>query len=172
VEHQRGSDSPFKRRQRGSASISGIASISIQGIVTATVYDNIVDGDVFLWTLEHDILPLMNAYPLPRSVLVMDNAPVHKKLQIQALAALRGIIVVFLPPYSYDFNPIELAFKDAKAWMQGEYGLEGDEEGEVMLAEMLLKGIRNSCTVDTACNYFQHCFIGISVEDRKWAKEN
>jgi len=159
----------FKKRHRGSPSVSGVANITIQGIMTTTVYDHIVDGDVFLWTLEHDILPMMNAFPGPRSVLIMDNAPVHKKLQIEALAFARGVFIIFLPPYSYDYNPIELAFKDAKAWMQSEFGL---EEGDTMLAELLEKGIRNSCSAETACNYFQHCFIGISEELRQWAKDN
>ena len=113
----------FNRQPQGSPSVSGIAAISIQGIVEVSVYDYVVDGDVFLWHLEHNVLPLMNPFPDPRSVLIMDNASVHRKALIFALAAACGVIVIFLPPYSYDYNPIELAFKDAKAWMQAHYGL-------------------------------------------------
>jgi len=161
----------FNQRRAGSASVSGIATISIQGIMSVTVYDYIVDGDVFIQALVNDIFPIMNPFPGPRSVLVMDNAPVHRKNHIYALAFEQGVIVIFLPPYSYDFNPIELAFKDAKARMQREYGL--DEGGnDITLADMLETGIRNACSVDVACNHFQHCYIGVSDLTRAWAKDN
>ena len=84
-------------------SVSGVAAISIQGIVAVFVYEYVVDEDIFLWTLQHNILPLMNPFPGPRSVLIMDNSYVHKKA------------LIFLPPYSYDYNPIELAVKAPKA---------------------------------------------------------
>ena len=44
------------------------------------------------------------------SVIVLDNAPLHRKSQLQALAAAQGYKIRFLPPYSPDFNPIEQSF--------------------------------------------------------------
>ena len=46
----------------------------------------------------------------PHSLLIMDNAPFHQKKEIRALAALDGHSVLFLPPYSPDFNKIEEDF--------------------------------------------------------------
>ncbi|CAH1268949.1 Hypp4044 [Branchiostoma lanceolatum] len=44
------------------------------------------------------------------SYLVMDNASIHNEADLVAIFAPLGITVVKLPPYSYDFNPIELVF--------------------------------------------------------------
>ena len=52
----------------------------------------------------------MNEFPLPNSVLVIDNASIHKVDGIQELVEGRGARLTYLPAYSPDFNPIELAF--------------------------------------------------------------
>ena len=44
------------------------------------------------------------------SVIVMDNAPFHSKPAIRSIAQRHGHTVLFLPPYSPDFNPIEQVF--------------------------------------------------------------
>lgn len=56
--------------------------------------------------LEHHLLPVLN----PNSLLIMDNAPFHKKEEIRKIAEDAGHIVLFLPPYSPDFNKIEQDF--------------------------------------------------------------
>jgi transposase len=56
------------------------------------------------------LLKNMQPYPAPNSVIVMDNCHIHKHPQIQALIEERGMCCEFLPPYSPDLNPIELAF--------------------------------------------------------------
>lgn len=48
----------------------------------------------------------MNAYPGPYSVLVLDNASIHKKQQLYDICNEKGVRVEFLPPYSPDFNPV------------------------------------------------------------------
>lgn len=56
--------------------------------------------------LEHHLLPLLN----PQSLLILDNAPFHKKEEIKEIAQKAGHEVLFLPPYSPDFNKIEQDF--------------------------------------------------------------
>ena len=55
------------------------------------------------------------------ATLVMDNAPIHKACVdwMQRVAALQGIVIVFLPPYSPDYNPIETFFKNVKGELRG-----------------------------------------------------
>jgi len=60
----------------------------------------------------------MNPYPGPRSVLVMDNAPIHKSEQLAQMCRERGVILEFLPPYSPDLNPIEEAFSAIKQYLR------------------------------------------------------
>src|SRR5215211_4997058 len=60
----------------------------------------------------------MNSYPAKHSVLVMDNARIHYDDDL--VAAVEGICgkVLYLPPYSPDFNPIETAFSAMKSWLK------------------------------------------------------
>ena len=52
----------------------------------------------------------------PKSVAIMDNCSIHHVNAVTDLFQAAGVMVVFLPPYSPDFNPIELAFKGATTW--------------------------------------------------------
>lgn len=56
--------------------------------------------------LQDGLLPLLE----PGSVLVLDNARFHHGGAIQALVEQAGCSLLYLPPYSPDFNPIELAW--------------------------------------------------------------
>jgi hypothetical protein len=55
-------------------------------------------------------LPKMNPWPQPHSVLIMDNASIHKSDALRLAVEAAGCLLVFLPPYSPDFNPIEESF--------------------------------------------------------------
>ena len=67
-------------------------------------------------------------YPGPRSIIVLDNASIHKSVRLQELCEHSGVILEFLPPYLPDFNPIEAIFKDLKAWIKRNYILASEFE--------------------------------------------
>jgi transposase len=54
----------------------------------------------------------------PGDVVVMDNLGSHKGRRVRALIESAGARLVFLPPYSPDFNPIEMAFSKLKALLK------------------------------------------------------
>ena len=60
----------------------------------------------------------MNVYLGNNSVIVMDNARIHHDNELIELLEGLGCRVVFLPPYSPDFNPIETAFSTIKSWIR------------------------------------------------------
>ena len=60
----------------------------------------------------------MNPYPGKNSVLVMDNAKIHHNEELINVIKGVGCRVLFLSPYSPDFNPIELAFSTVKSWIK------------------------------------------------------
>ena len=60
----------------------------------------------------------MNPYPFKNSVIVLDNARIHHNAEWIEIVEGLGGRVEFLPPYSPDFNPIELTFGTIKAWLQ------------------------------------------------------
>ena len=107
-------------------SASMIASISIEGIQSCTSIDiareGNVDADTFFNVLKRDILVLCQPWPGKRSVIILDNAAIHMKYLIDAECAAHGVIVLYLPPYSFDLNPIELAFNVAKMKLRRDHG--------------------------------------------------
>ena len=60
----------------------------------------------------------MQAYPGPNSLVILDNASIHGYgVELRALVGPVGAKVLFLPPYSPDFNPIEKLFGWLKQWL-------------------------------------------------------
>ena len=69
-----------------------------------------VDGKAFETYIEHFLLPTLER----GQIVVMDNLSVHKSKRVQRLIEEAGAKLMFLPPYSPDFNPIEEAFSKVK----------------------------------------------------------
>jgi transposase len=107
----------------------------------------------------------MNAYPAVRSVLILDNASVHLKPDIMHECQLVGVVCLFLPPYSYDLNPIELAFHNAKQWIRANYN---DEEALTPLKARLNEGLWNSVSRENACSFFEKCKIVLENDVKDW----
>jgi len=100
----------------------------------------------------------MNPYPGPNSVLVMDNVRFHLREDIQDMIEERGMHVVFLPPYSPDFNPIETAFSCTKAWirrnnMRVRRAMESPDKSEAIA--ILTLAVMESCTAAHALEWFR-----------------
>ncbi|KAF7564288.1 uncharacterized protein PtrM4_153110 [Pyrenophora tritici-repentis] len=68
--------------------------------------------------LEFQVLPFCNPHPGPASVIVLDNASIHRSERVRVLCQSAGVLLEYLPPYSPDFNPIEKSFKQLKGWMK------------------------------------------------------
>lgn len=64
------------------------------------------------------ILPHVNPYPLHHSIVVMDNAKIHHYKELEQAINGKGGILLFLPPYSPQLNPIEVGFSNVKRWIQ------------------------------------------------------
>ncbi len=52
------------------------------------------------------------------SIVVMDNASVHHVSEVANLISSVGALLIYLPPYSPDLNPIEEAFSSVKAYLK------------------------------------------------------
>jgi transposase len=109
----------------------------------------------------------MNPYPGPRSVLFLDNARIHNKAQIEEACAECGVFVIFLPPYSYDYNPIEGGFHMGKAKLCRDVV---DEDPHLPLQEHLRAALLTCCGSNEACNIFVHCGFPVTDEERDWAE--
>ena len=60
----------------------------------------------------------VNAFPGPCSIVVLDNASIHRSLEFVNAVNARGAIVIFTPPYCWDLTPLDNgAFGSVKQWL-------------------------------------------------------
>jgi len=83
-----------------------IATLGVDGVCASGVFDGPIDNESFLAYVEQILVPTLR----PGAVVVLDNLAVHKQAEVRAAIERVGASLRFLPPYSPDFNPIELAF--------------------------------------------------------------
>lgn len=64
------------------------------------------------------LIPQLNPYPLPHSVIVLDNVSIYNNPQVREAIKEASYLLKYLPSYSLDFNPMELIFSVIKAQIQ------------------------------------------------------
>ncbi|KAH9446422.1 hypothetical protein Pst134EA_011271 [Puccinia striiformis f. sp. tritici] len=124
-----GERTPRVERERSTHRFNIIPAISTSGLVAHMVQEETVERNDFEFYLEQILLPAMNPFPGPNSVLIMDNAQIHHNGLVADLVEERGCLLIYLPAYSPEFNPIEKAFSVYKSTL-GRYEelLTGGEE--------------------------------------------
>lgn len=90
------------------------AGLSLSGLTAPMVLDGAMHGAAFRAYVEQVLVPELT----PGDVVVMDNLPAHKIHGIRQAIEAAGATLLYLPPYSPDFNPIELAFAKLKALLR------------------------------------------------------
>jgi len=91
--------------------MTAVAAVRLaDGLVAPFTIDCPVDGEVFAAYVEHVLVPTLRA----GDVVVMDNLSAHKRPQVRRLIEASGAVVLYLPPYSPDFNPIEMIWSKVK----------------------------------------------------------
>lgn len=91
-----------------------VGGLTLAGVVAPMTLDGAMTGAAFLAYVEQVLAPTLR----PGDVVVMDNLPAHKPIAIREAIEATGAVLLFLPPYSPDFNPIELAFAKIKALLK------------------------------------------------------
>jgi transposase len=127
--------------------LSTIAAMSVRGIITAMVFDGATNTEAFVTFVEYFLVPVLST----GQVVVLDNLSAHKSPRVTALIEACGASVMYLPPYSPDFNPIEMAISKTKAVLRklARRDVQGLHDG---IGEAL-----TSITPDDACAYIRHC---------------
>ncbi len=88
-----------------------VAGLRRSGMVAPFVLDGAINRAAFETYIEQVLVPELQ----PGDVVVMDNLSSHKGPKVRALIEAAGAELLYLPPYSPDFNPIENAFAKLKA---------------------------------------------------------
>lgn len=105
-----GKKSPGKTTEGAWQTITMMGAIALDGWRSLVTINTPTDRDVFLAFVEQALVPNLH----PGDLIVMDNLSAHR--HPDAIDAIRkvGADVVFLPPYSPEFNPIEKAWAKLK----------------------------------------------------------
>lgn len=91
-----------------------VGALRIEGMTAPMVLDGAMHGAAFLAYVEQVLVPTL----CPGDIVVMDNLPAHKPTVVRHAIEAAGAELRFLPPYSPDFNPIEMAFSKLKAFLR------------------------------------------------------
>ena len=102
---------------------------------------------MFLAYVRQQLVPTLR----PGDIVVMDNLQSHKVKGVRQAIEVAGATVVYLPPYSPDFNPIEQVFAKVKAILRKK--AERTVEGLWSLLGQLL----DEFPADECLRYFRHC---------------
>jgi transposase len=120
--------------------------MSLEGMGPCLAVEGSTTREVFEAYLEHVLAPTLQ----PGQVVVMDNLTAHKGERVKELIEGRGCELLYLPPYSPDFNPIEEAFAKLKALLR---------KAEARSREMLIEAMGRALemlTVSDARSFFEH----------------
>jgi transposase len=90
------------------------AGLRLGGVTAPMLLDGPMNGPAFLAYAEQVLAPTL----APGDTVVMDNLPAHKIGGVREAIERAGATLLFLPPYSPDFNPIEMAFSKLKALLR------------------------------------------------------
>jgi transposase len=92
-----------------------LGALSLAGLGACMTVDAPTDRDVFAAYVRHLLVPTLR----PGQVVVLDNLNAHKAAVVRALVEGAGCRLLYLPPYSPEFNPIEQAWSKLKTLLRG-----------------------------------------------------
>ena len=91
-----------------------VAALRHQQLTAPLVTDGPMDGEMFLAYVRQFLCPTLQ----PGDIVILDNLSSHKVTGVQDAIAAAGAMLLYLPPYSPDLNPIEKLFAKLKAWLR------------------------------------------------------
>ncbi len=91
-----------------------VGALRLEGMTAPMVLDGAMHGAAFLAYVEQVLVPTL----ISGDIVIMDNLPAHKSAAVRHAIEAASAELRFLPPYSPDFNPIEMAFSKLKAFLK------------------------------------------------------
>ena len=91
-----------------------VAALRLGGMTAPMVIDGAMNGEAFRAYVRHMLAPSLG----PGDIVVMDNLPAHKVGGVREMIEAVGARLLYLPPYSPEFNPIEQVFAKIKALLR------------------------------------------------------
>jgi transposase len=124
-----------------------VAGLRLNGLCAAAVFNGPLDTLSFLAYIEQVLVPSLR----PGDVVVLDNLAIHEQPEVRQRIEAAGALLRFLPPYSPDFNPIELAFAKLKAFLRAARPRSFDQVCTLIATALAL------FTPAESRNFIRHC---------------
>jgi transposase len=131
-----------------------LSSMTLEGMGTSLAVEGATNREVFETYVQRVLAPTLR----PGQVVVMDNLTAHKGDRVKELIEERGCELLYLPPYSPDFNPIEEAFAKIKGLLR-----KAEARTREALVEAIGRGI-SMVTAEDARGFFDHCGYSTPVQ--------
>jgi len=126
--------------------VTFVGALRCNGMTAPLVVDGAMTGPTFLCYVEQCLAPTLKR----KDIVVMDNLPTHKVAGVREAIEARGARLRYLPQYSPEFNPIELAFSKLKAFLR-----KVAERTVRRLCRRIGSFVRSLSALE-AVNYFRH----------------
>ena len=133
--------------------LSTIAAMTSAGMLCAATFDGATDTETFVLFVEEFLAPHLK----PGQVLVIDNLPAHKSPRVDELVVARRARVLRLPPYSPDYNPIEMAISKIKTLLRS------SAQRTIPDLVRAIGTATASITTRDALNFIRHCHYGDTI---------
>ncbi len=124
-----------------------ISAVRIAGPCASLVVNGATDSDVFRCYVEHVLVPELMA----GDVVVLDNLQPHKASGVREMIEAAGATLLYLPPYSPDFNPIENMWSKVKQFLRSAAARTFESLLEAIAAAL------KAVTVEDCLGFFRHC---------------
>lgn len=152
--------SPKGKRARGKRpikrgkNVSLIGAIGLQGVITQISILGATDGLTFEAFISQKLVPKL----WKGACVVMDNCSIHKGKEIEDLIEAAGAKLIYLPPYSPDFSPIENCWSKIKSILRSMGARDYPD-----LAKAIEEAF-NKVSLNNILSWFTHCCYCTSVE--------
>jgi hypothetical protein len=142
-----------EKPHRKGKNVSVIGAISLKGLLTQWSSVGAVDALTFDAFIAQKLVPQL----WPGAVVIMDNCSIHKSAELEALITAAGARLIYLPPYSPDFSPIENCWSKIKCILR--------RIGARTYPDLLkaLDVAFAEVTVENLLGWFTHCCYCASV---------
>ena len=124
-----------------------IGAISLEGMIADFCVDGGITGEVFTVFLEKLLCPVLRV----GQIVLIDNSPAHIVKRVKELIEGRGAKLIYLPPYSPEFNPIE------HCWSKVKSHLRRLEPWDKKKLNYSVKKALKAVTTNGARAWFEHC---------------
>ena len=123
-----------------------VGALRCDGLTAPLTIDGAINGELFLAYVEQVLVPTLKR----GDIVIMDNLPAHKIAAVREAIEAAGAKLLFIPPYSPDLNPIELAFSKLKSLLRAK---------AIRTVDALWKALGDLCdsfSPRECANYFHH----------------